>query len=273
MEIKNVELIEAGKKIIGREYLTDSDTLVIMLHGIGERGPNDLSKISLVEKLSGWPKYAKGQRPGAASVTGQNEYPFNIFAIQISEGSYHEYFKTLIPAMKKRYNPKKIVIAGISLGCIGLYGILSENTDEEIKVVIPICGKSDRNGSITKWKTVTGLAWHGDADTTIRIADHRTTVDEYNRVHKPRGGHIYFNTLKGVGHNAWDRAFNVDPAKDESLQFVLKELGGIGKPEPTPDPIPQQPDWTDYNAAIDEVLSLMKTGYDASVKLLQSKKR
>jgi hypothetical protein len=213
--------------LTGREYLSPvaTDTLVIALHPDELRGPADGSQLNRLETIDWWPKFAKTV-----------DYPFNIFAVQNSGSTFHYLLKNIIKAMKARYNPKNIVLLGIGRGAFDVYNILSENTDPEIKLVITVSGGSDRTGSIFKWPGVKGIAWHGNNDSRYPIQAHQQTVSDYNRHHGSKGGNIQFNAISGVGYEAWNVAFNPDPAKDQSLKFVIDTLK-LGQPTtPNEDP-------------------------------------
>jgi len=227
MIIRNVINYTGGTPIslTGREYLSPdpTDTLVVALHCDDMRGPADGSQLDRLETIDWWPKFARNV-----------VYPFNIFAAQVSGITFHYLLKDIIKAMKTRYNPKNIVLLGCGRGGFDTYNILSENTDPEIKLVINVSGGSDRSGSISRWPKVKGLVWHGTSDPRYSVASHQAIVNKYNSTHG--AGRIKFNALSGVGYEAWNVAFNPDPAKDQSLQFVINELNlGPVKPPPAND--------------------------------------
>jgi predicted esterase len=193
---------------------------VLFLHGRGERGPADGSQLALVEKLSGWPRFAKGIRPGESVSRGTVEYPFDIIAPQVVAGdlSYKEIMYSVVPWMEKYYGYKNIIVSGISMGGYGAYDILKNYTSRHaVKAVINVAGSADVS-EVQYMVKIPGIAFHGDADPTVSYNNHKAFVDAYNAA----GGKIEWVQLPGVGHNAWDHAFNADPSKDRALAFVNK---------------------------------------------------
>jgi predicted peptidase len=261
--VKDKDFVYNDVAFIGREYLssTATDVMCLFFHGVGEKGPANGSELWEVEKNNGWPKFAKGERY-PAQMNGAVEYPFNMFAIQIQTEYTDAILSNIIPACKERYGAKRFIIVGISLGCIALYRLIGKFGDESIKVVVPICGNGSRHNDEETMTTLQGLAWHSEFDPTVSYKSHRDLVDRYNRFHKPKGGHILFNTLKDNSHAAWNRAFDINPDNDKSLDFVSSVLK-IGKyAESVPAPTESTVSVSEFNAAIDE-----------AVKLLQSKKK
>lgn len=199
---------------------TNPFNLVIFLHGRGERGPIDGSQIALVEKLAGFPRFAKGIRPGESTSRGNVEYPFDIMAPQVvaSDLSYKEIMYSVVPFAEKYYGYKNIILVGISMGGYGAYDILKNYTSRHaVKAVVNVAGSADVS-EVQYMVKIPGIAFHGDADPTVSYNNHKKFVDAYNAA----GGSIEWVQLPGVGHNAWDHAFNMNPANDKALAFVNK---------------------------------------------------
>jgi len=207
----------------GREYLAPggSDTLVIALHPEELKGSADGSQLNVLESIDWWPKFARNQN-----------YPFNIFALQTNTTTLHGILNTIIPAMRKRYNPKNIVLVGLGRGAVDMYNILSENKDaDDIKLVIAVSGYSERTGSIpSKWTSVKGLAFHGVNDTRYPISLHQDTVNKYNNSFP---GSMALVSFANTGYEAWTKAFNANTSNDQALQFVINELS-LAQPTPAP---------------------------------------
>lgn len=227
--------------LTGREYLSPdhNDTLVVALHCDDMKGPADGSQLDRLESIDWWPKFARTVN-----------YPFNLFAVQVSGITFHFLLKDIIKAMKTRYNPKNIVLLGCGRGAFDVYNILSENTEPEIKLIINISGGSDRSGSISRWPKVRGLAWHGVSDPRYPISAHREVVQKYNDTHG--AGRIQLNELSGVGYDAWEQAFSPDPSKDQSLQFVISQLQLGGVP-----PVPEDPRIKELEAEIQRLRTII----------------
>lgn len=92
------------------KYETDSDVNVFFLHGYGEGGPQNGSKLTDVENF-GWPALAKSGVP----------LPFNLYCPQFLEGPNNSSISTivrnnLIPFIEKLPNRRKVGLAGWSFG-------------------------------------------------------------------------------------------------------------------------------------------------------------
>jgi predicted esterase len=218
---------------------------VIFCHGRGERGAVDGSQIDLLEKLSGWPKFAKGKRPGSTTETGSIEYPFNIIAPQVAV-TYNEILYWVVQWVVLKFGYKNIVVAGISMGNYAIYDMMKWDIGNHIKGFVACCG-SQELAELPQTKKINGIAWHGTADTTVSYSNHKAFADAYNSA----GGQLQFNSLEGVGHNAWDYAFKANPAEDKSLEFV-NGIFADNKPQII------EYNFSELNLALDKAISVLQ---------------
>lgn len=210
-------------------YENGSKNVVPWFHGVGESGPPDGSTLQLVEKLEGLPRFAKGVRPGASTVTGFIEYPFDIVAIQVErlsdvKTSYDFLRPHLFTFLHNEYGYENIIIGGISMGNYGAWRMIQKSTPgiERVKGIVAICGSGSIN--VSELKLLPGIAWHGYIDDVVAYKSHKVFVDSYNAA----GGSVEFNTITtptfegtpSIKHNAWTYAFNTNPAKDRTVQKV-----------------------------------------------------
>lgn len=210
-------------------YENGSKNVVPWFHGVGESGPPDGSTLQLVEKLEGPPRFAKGIRPGASTVSGFIEYPFDIVAIQVErlsdvKTSYDFLRPHLFTFLHNEYGYENIIIGGISMGNYGAWRMIQKSTPgiERVKGIVAICGSGSIN--VSELKLLPGIAWHGYIDDVVSYKSHKVFVDSYNAA----GGSVEFNTLTtptfegtpSIKHNAWTYAFNTNPAKDRTVQKV-----------------------------------------------------
>lgn len=211
--------------VTARQYLseTPSKNWLIWFHGMGERGPEDGSQLNLVEKLPGFPKFAKGVRPGATTSTGTVEYPFNIFAVQ-TEGDYQFEKNVMSSYITLHRKAEKIILGGISLGGICAIESLADFNDIGgfIKGVVNICGSGEVS-RVPRTRKVPIIWWHGDKDTIVKFTDATAAnpagtrgAREFVAAYEATKGEIDFRILPGVGHNAWDYAFK----DDSNLDFI-----------------------------------------------------
>lgn len=210
-----------GTTVTARLYqpIKPSNNWIIWLHGMGETGPADGSQLNEVEKLPGFPKFAKGVRPGESVERGTIEYPFNIYAVQ-TESSYSFEKAALATYLAGKKKAAKLGMIGISMGGFGVMESLFDFYDlyNNIDFAINCCGSVDV-AKTNRVRNVPLLWWHGDKDTVVKYSDPVRGAVEASNALKAQGKPVEFITLPGVGHNAWDKAFTQAP-NDKSLAFV-----------------------------------------------------
>jgi predicted esterase len=240
-----------------RPLIENKTDCVIFCHGQGERGPADGSQITLVERNSGWPKFAKGKRPGGTVETGNIEYPFNIIAPQVVI-NYEEINRFVVPWVVSRFGYKNIILVGISMGNYAIYNMIRYEGDfltKNVKGFVACCGAATP-ANAPKMSKLPGLAWHGTDDTIVKYADHKNFVDAYNAA----GGKVEFMTLQGVKHDAWNYAFRANPTEDKSLEFVngIFAANKVLPPVPVPTTPIYNPD-VEFNRTLELVKATIET--------------
>lgn len=177
-------------------YLSNSAAwpLVIFLHGSGERG-DDLERV----KVHGPPKLAA---QGAS-------YPFVLVSPQLESGAHwsparlHDLLAAVQAAL--RIDPARITATGLSLGGHGAWNWAGAYP-QDLAGIAPVCGYGDP-AAVCRARTVPVRAYHGDADTVVPLAEHQACVDALRAC----GGEVSFTIYPGVGHDAWNPAYE-DPA-------------------------------------------------------------
>lgn len=255
MKITNV-IKEAvyGTTVTARLYqpIKPSNNWLIWYHGMGETGPADGAELNDVEKLPGFPKFAKGIRPGETLERGIHEYPFNIYAVQ-TEANYN-FEKTALAtyiALKKK--AASLVVGGISMGGICSMESFFDFYDlgNHIDGVLNCCGTVDV-AKTNRLRSIPVLWWHGDRDTTVKYTDPVRGALEASSAMKAQGKPVEFITLPGVGHNAWDKAFTTAP-DDKSLSFV-NGIFAASQVQPL-----AAPDYSDLNLGLDKAISILSS--------------
>ncbi len=167
--------------------------LIVFLHGAGERDEN----LAFVDRYG----------PLKAVKNGEH-FPFIVAAPQCGNdkywGNYLESLNFWLNEIIEKYNvdTKRIYLTGLSMGGTGCWHWLLANP-ERFAAAAPVCG--------------TGVCWyacripnkpiwvfHGDADTVVPISESKTMVEFLRK----SGGNPKFTVFPGVGHNAWDYAYN-----------------------------------------------------------------
>lgn len=170
--------------------------LVFFLHGAGERG-DDLD----VASRHGFAKHIR--EDGA-------EYPFIYIAPQCpfekywgcfieSLGAFLDYICDELPIDRDR-----IYLTGFSMGGTGTW-MFAMAQPERFAAIAPICGSGICwNSEIIKHIPV--MMYHGDQDETVPIYESITMLKAINK----NGGTAELKICYGVGHNAWDIAYEGD---------------------------------------------------------------
>lgn len=178
------------------EDFRDDETLPMMvfLHGAGERGTDP----ALV-KIHGLGKYAAKGLVDVRAVIITPQIPDE----SLTWNNLYEEAFDIIETMAKAYHVDKdrISLTGLSMGGFGTWelGILHP---DYFSALAPICGggMSWRVGAL---KNVPVRAFHGDADTDVEPCMSLVMVDKLNKL----GGKAKLTLFHGVGHNAWEPAY------------------------------------------------------------------
>lgn len=188
---------------------------VIFRHGKGECGPLDGSKLPLLEKHGPLEKVKNGF-----------SYPFNIIAPQVAI-NHNSSSKVIAAWLKLKYNAQTIIATGLSLGGYGVYDDKLYDKLNLIYAIAPVCG-AGRITQVNDYPQMKAWHFHGDADTTVKLGTAKGFIDKYNLLHPESP--IKLTIYPGVGHNAWDKAYDVTPGKDELLEWFIQMFAEAPKP-------------------------------------------
>lgn len=183
--------------------------LVLFLHGAGERG-DDLD----VASRHGFMKHVRE--------TGR-EYPFICVAPQCPSGKYWGCYTESLLAFLDHIcdslpvDRERLYLTGLSMGGTGTF-MLAMAAPERFAAIAPVCG----SGIV--WygealRDIPVMMYHGDCDDIVPIYE---SVTMLSRIQK-RGGSAELKILYGVGHNAWDVAYD----GDELVQWLLSHKKNI----------------------------------------------
>lgn len=170
--------------------------LVIFLHGAGERG-EDLD----IASRHGYMKHVR---------ESGREYPFIFVAPQCPEkkywGCYTESLLAFIDHVCESLpiDEDRVYLTGLSMGGTGTW-MLAMADPERFAAIAPICGSGIYwNGE--PLKEIPIMVYHGDLDDIVPLQNSIEMIKSVNR----RGGMAKIKILYGVGHNAWDAAYEGD---------------------------------------------------------------
>lgn len=187
--------------------------LVVFLHGSGERGDDNTSQLvhggSVFsdpvnkEKYPAYvvfPQCPEGRMWAATEspssfMPGAGEYPETVEEHLVME---------LIDKLKADYriDPKRIYIAGISMGGIGAYDLVCRHPEVFAGATV-MCGAVDPD-RLQKVGDIDFTIYHGAADPLIPVICGR---EAYLQLRK-QGTPVTYIEFAGIGHECWTPAFN-----------------------------------------------------------------
>ena len=190
---------------------TKAFPVILFLHGSGETDS---------------PKNKGGRMPvevgiGPAIKTREKSFPF-ITVIPRAEGfgwgadtANAKRALAMLDEVQKEYktDPKRQYLTGLSMGGMGSWSIGMAHPDR-FAAIVPVCGRGDTK-TADKLKDVPVWAFHGDADTSVKVEGSREMIDAI----KKAGGSPKYTEYPKVGHNSWDMAYGTD----ELYKWMLEQ--------------------------------------------------
>ena len=170
--------------------------LVFYLHGAGERGDD----LDLIAK-NGYMRYVKNDG---------KEYPFILVAPQCPGNKYWGCFTESLLAFLDEVcatlpiDMDRVYLTGLSMGGTGTW-MVAMAAPERFAAIAPICGSGIYwYGEVLVDTPI--LMYHGDCDDVVPIGE---SINMLNSINK-RGGNAQLKICYGLGHNAWDIAYDGD---------------------------------------------------------------
>ena len=167
--------------------------LIVMLHGAGERG-NGQEELSLVETH------------GISKLVKNNDYECIVVMPQCSKDSFWaarvESILRFIDQLKNEFpvDEDRICLTGLSMGGYGTW-YTAMAKPSLFAAIAPVCGGGmGWNAGCLKMPV---WAFHGSADSVVNIRNTEEMVESL----QAQGRDITYTRLEGVGHNAWDYAY------------------------------------------------------------------
>ena len=180
--------------------------LVILFHGAGERGTNNVSQ--LVHGATDLLNYMREKKIEAYFIAGQCpagkqwvDTPWSQLSHTMPEKP-SESMALMIELIEKtmkehQVDRNQVLVTGISMGGYGTWDIVQRHPDW-FAAAMPCCGGGD---ATLAWKIrdVPIWAFHGDQDTVVPFKRSRDMVAALWAV----DGKIRYREYPGVGHNCW----------------------------------------------------------------------
>ncbi|HEX9945880.1 MAG TPA: PHB depolymerase family esterase, partial [Thermoanaerobaculia bacterium] len=168
-------------------------------HGIGYLARADIqSKYASFIVAPQCPRNKLWGNPGSGQLTGEMKLALEIVA-----------------KVRAAYSidSRRLYVLGMSLGGYGTWDLITRRPGL-FAAAVPICGGGDPSKVSLLVKTAVWV-FHGDEDELVDVAESRKMIAAIQRA----GGKPRYTEYKGVGHNAWERAF----AEPELLPWLFAQ--------------------------------------------------
>jgi predicted peptidase len=169
--------------------------MLVFLHGSGERG-TDLAKV----RVHGPPKHID---------RGSQRYPLIVASPLLAEGQswQPQRLQAMLRALQRdwRIDAQRVYATGLSRGGAGVWDWGCAHP-ETLAALVPVCGYGDAS-RVAVLRDMPLRVYHGDADTVVPLTRQQILVDAL----RAAGGRPELIVYPGLGHNAWDPAYE-DPA-------------------------------------------------------------
>ncbi|MDR1864072.1 MAG: prolyl oligopeptidase family serine peptidase [Bacteroidales bacterium] len=213
-------LYQTSDKVLPYRYLlpegydetdrTKKYPLILILHGSGERGNNNVSQ--LYDFLSVFQRDDIRKKYRAIVVLPQCPANQSFGDTPLSE---------LIVALQKVFliDPNRLYVGGLSMGGYGTYEIVVKNPGI-FAAAFPICAWWDDMTTVPQMTVPDWWLFHGDQDQSVAVSESYKMAQALRDV----GASVKLTIYPGVNHNSWDRAF----AEPDLIPWLFsKSLNGV----------------------------------------------
>ncbi len=191
--------------------------LVVFLHGAGERGNDNESQLQwganlFLENRTRYPAivvfpqcakedyWAKVKYREKKKIGKRFKFPLSVGKPTTSLKLAYHLIQKLIN--EESVDPKRIYIAGISMGGMGTFEMLARFPDK-FAAAIPICGGGNPNHTFKYAKKTSLWIFHGDADPVVGVRHSRRMAKQLKKFKAD----VKYTEYKDVDHLSWVPAF------------------------------------------------------------------
>ena len=209
--------MEPAKAEAGKTY-----PLVVLLHGAGERGTNNVSQLQWgatpviaymrANGIDGY--FIAGQVPNGKLWV---DTPWNIMSHRMNE-TPSETMSLLLALLDKTIaelpvDRSRVYVTGVSMGGFGTWDII-QRRPKLFAAAMPVCGGGDTH---LAWKIrdIPIWAWHGDKDSVVWTSRSREMVAALWAV----DGRVRYTEVPDCGHGVWNHAY----ASEEALKWLFDQ--------------------------------------------------
>jgi len=196
--------------------------LVVLMHGAGERGTNNVSQLQWgADELLGYMRekgiegyFVAGQVPNGQQWVdtpwANTSHRMNA-KLSESMGLLFEVLDKVVDECP--VDRSRIYVTGVSMGGYGTWDAI-QRRPEFFAAAMPCCGGGDTH---LAWKirNVPIWAWHGDRDGAVPVVRSRDMVAALWAV----DGRIRYTEVPGCGHGVWGPAY----ASKEALKWLFDQ--------------------------------------------------
>lgn len=190
--------------------------LIVMLHGYGEGAY--LPQFSAVH--NSFLEACENHQIIMAAPNGKHKIPY--VSNYMNEGEQD--VLQVIQRVRQSYaiDPGRIYLTGLSMGGFGVWYLGSRHPGL-FAALAPVCGYGSGQWKsiaveIDALKNLPVMTFHGDMDGTVPVSETRTLVKRM----QDKGYPVIYHEFPGVGHNAWDYAYQ----GDTMVKWFLKQRKG-----------------------------------------------
>ncbi|WP_394749447.1 carboxylesterase family protein [Spongiimicrobium salis] len=186
----------------------ESFPLLLFLHGGGEAG-GTLSEV----KSNGPPKLiAEGKQFPYLILAPQNPHKRKWWNTQAIMQLLDTVVKT------NRVDPKRIYLTGLSRGGSAAWELAVQYPDKFAAMAV-VCGMTPVPYASWLDKDMPIWVFHGEDDASIPVSE----SDEMVKKLKAMGRNVTYTRYKGVGHNAWEKAYANEELYEWFVQYERKQ--------------------------------------------------
>jgi predicted peptidase len=218
---------------VPRDYVqTKRYPLLVVLHGVGERGTDNLAQLANGVLAFCAPALQKRKPsfvvyPQCPPTARWVEAPWSEPRYQLGQVAQSKpliALMELIDSLQVEFtlDPRRLLVSGLSMGGQGTWDLLAR-FPERFAGAMPVCGNGDPDQA-GRMKAVPVWAFHGARDNIVPVAASRTMVQALKRA----GGRVRYSEYPDVAHAAWERAY----ADKKAIEWLLAQRQPAPRPQP-----------------------------------------
>ncbi len=203
--------------------------IVVFLHGIGERGDENLASIRLavpeiVKQIKASKQKAILLAPECPS--SQLWAPLHRGGAMAKLTEKPAQALGLVPVLIQKKieefdaDPDRVYITGLSMGGYGTWDLISRYGTDLFAAAMPCCGGGDPAQAGEKLKDLPIWIFHGGADPTVPVMLSRRM---YAALKEAGNDDVFYKEYPNVDHNCWDRTYQ----NPESWKWLFSQKRGV----------------------------------------------